>query len=375
MGTARLVKNPYVNREAVKPPVFTSAGFHRSIPGFVATPLREAETAAARLGVRSVWVKDESTRMGMPAFKILGASWAAYRAIMKHLGLPEHKKPTLARLKQAVIDSGRNLHLVAATDGNHGRAVARMARMLGMPSTIFVPQGTVKSRIKAIARNGADVIVVDGNYDLAIDNARAMADDTHVVIQDTSWEGYTEVPEWIVDGYQTMLKEVIDLIDEDLVPEPTVVVAQMGVGAFSAAVASAFAHRPARLIIGAEPTVADCISVSIENEGKLTVVEETPYTCMAGLNCGTPSDTAWETNKGTFAMVGTVEDPDAEDATRLLHEDWIDAGESGVAGLACLLRWGKEIGLKEDDDVLIFVTEGVTDPVNFARIIGPEADD
>lgn len=374
MGTARLVMNPYVNRAIVAPPAYTSAGFHKSIPGFVPTPLREAETVAKRLGVRSVLVKDESTRLGMPAFKILGASWAAYRALMKHLGLPEHKKPTLAKLKKAVAESGRELALVAATDGNHGRAVARMARMLGLPCTIFVPQGTVKSRIKAIARNGADVIMVDGNYDLAIETSAAMADDVHVVISDTSWEGYTECPRWVIDGYQTMMKEVIDQIDEGYVPEPTIIVAQMGVGAFSCAVAQAFAHRPARLLIGAEPTVADCLTTSIEHEGNLTIIEDTPYTVMAGLNCGTPSVIAWETNKATYGAFATVEDADADEATRLLHEDFIDAGESGVAGLAALLRFGKEIGLTKDDDVLLFVTEGVTDPVNFAKIIGPEED-
>jgi diaminopropionate ammonia-lyase len=375
MGIARVVRNPYVNRAAVPPPVFTSVGFHRSIPGFVPTPLRESETAARALNVRSVWVKDESTRLGMPAFKILGASWATYRALMKHLGRPEHDEPTLAALKQAVAESGRDLALVAATDGNHGRAVARMARMLGLRCTIFVPQGTVRSRIKAIARNGADVVVVDGNYDDAIAASAAMADDLHVVISDTSWEGYTECPRWVIDGYQTMLKEVIDLIDDGMVPEPSVVVAQMGVGAFSCAVASAFAHRKARLLVGAEPTVADCLTTSIERGGRIEIIADTPYTCMAGLNCGTPSVVAWETNKAAFGAFGAVEDADAEQATRVLHHDWIDAGESGAAGLACLLRWGKEIGLRADDDVLLFVTEGVTDPVNFARIIGPESDD
>lgn len=372
MHAARLVRNPYLNRDAVAEPRFTSAGFHKSIPGFVPTPLREAETAAARLGVRSVWVKDESMRLGMPAFKILGASWATYRALMAHLGLPEHRKPTLAKLKKAVAESGRPLHLVAATDGNHGRAVARMAREIGLPCTIFVPQGTVRSRIKAIARNGADVIMVDGNYDEAIAASAALADENHVVISDTSWEGYTDVPRWVIDGYQTMLKEVIDLIDEGMVPEPSVVVAQMGVGAFSSAVASAFAHRPARLLVGAEPTVADCLASSIEAGGDLTVIAETPYTSMAGLNCGTPSVVAWDVNRFTFGAFATVDDADAEEATRVLHEDWIDAGESGAAGLAALLRHGGELGLRPEDDVLIFVTEGITDPTNFARIIGPE---
>lgn len=375
MGTARLVRNPYVDRKSVPAPAFTSADFHRSIPGFVPTPLREAETAARALRVRSVWVKDESTRLGMPAFKILGASWATYRALMKHLGLPEHEEPTLAGLKKAVAESGRDLALVAATDGNHGRAVARMARMLGLACTIFVPQGTVRSRIKAIARNGASVVVVDGNYDMAIAASAAMADDRHVVISDTSWEGYTECPRWVIDGYQTMLKEVIDLIAEGMIPEPTLVVAQMGVGAFSCAVASAFAHRPARLLVGAEPTVADCLTTSIERGGAITIIADTPYTSMAGLNCGTPSIVAWDINKAAFGAFGTVEDVDAEAATRVLHHDWIDSGESGAAGLACLLRWGQALGLREDDDVLVFVTEGVTDPSNFARIIGPESDD
>ena len=329
---------------------------------------------AAALGVRSVHVKDESTRLGMPAFKILGASWATYKAIMKHLGLPEHKKPTLAKLKRVVAESGRPLELVAATDGNHGRAVARMARMLGLPCTIFVPQGTVKSRMKAIARNGAEVVMVDGNYDLAIAESAATADENHVVISDTSWEGYTECPGWVIDGYQTMLKEVLDQIGSGMMPEPSVVAVQMGVGAFSCAVAQTFAGRPARLLVGVEPVVADCLTASVEAGGELTVIDDTPYTSMAGLNCGTPSVLAWPTNRATYGAFGTVEDADAEAATRLLHEDWIDAGESGAAGLAGLMRWGQELGLRPVDDVLVFVTEGVTDPVNFARIIGPEDD-
>ncbi len=374
MGSARVITNPRVDREAVAPPRFTSAGFHASIPGFVPTPLREAESVAAALGVRSVHVKDESTRLGMPAFKILGASWATYKAIMKHLGLPEHKKPTLAKLKRVVAESGRPLELVAATDGNHGRAVARMARMLGLPCTIFVPQGTVKSRMKAIARNGAEVVMVDGNYDLAIAESAATADENHVVISDTSWEGYTECPGWVIDGYQTMLKEVLDQIGSGMMPEPSVVAVQMGVGAFSCAVAQTFAGRPARLLVGVEPVVADCLTASVEAGGELTVIDDTPYTSMAGLNCGTPSVLAWPTNRATYGAFCTVEDADAEAATRLLHEDWIDAGESGAAGLAGLMRWGQELGLRPDDDVLVFVTEGVTDPVNFARIIGPEDD-
>jgi diaminopropionate ammonia-lyase len=368
---ARLVRNRNVDRAQVHEPDGSSAAFHATLPGFVPTPLRTAPGCAERLGVRSVHVKDEAERLGMPAFKILGASWASYRAIMDHLGRPASDAPSLDDLQKVVADSGVDLTLVAATDGNHGRAVARMARLLDCSSIILVPQGTVESRIAAIAGEGADVRVVDGNYDEAIAASAALADDTHLVISDTSWDGYTSVPKYVIDGYQTMLGEVVDEITAGRCPEPTIVVAQMGVGAFSSAVAQAFAKRPARLLVGVEPTVADCVATSVEN-GRLTVIEETPYTSMAGLNCGTPSVLAWADNLRGFDVVATVEDADAEQATRALHTDGIDAGESGAAGLAGLLRHGGELGLGPDDDILVFVTEGVTDPVNFARILGQE---
>jgi diaminopropionate ammonia-lyase len=371
MTPARLVRNRNVDRTQVHEPDRSSAAFHATLPGFVPTPLRRARRCAERLGVRSVHVKDEAARLGMPAFKILGASWATYHAIMEHLGRPESEAPSLEELQKVVVDSGLDLTLVAATDGNHGRAVAQMAQLLDCASIVFVPQGTVASRIAAIVGEGADVRVVDGSYDEAIRAGAALADDTHLVISDTSWEGYSRVPKFVIDGYQTLLGEVVDEIEAGRCPEPTIVVAQMGVGAFSSAMAQAFAARPARLLVGVEPTAADCITTSIDN-GQLTVIEATAYTSMAGLNCGTPSMLAWSDNFHGFDVLCTVEDGDAEQATRVLHEDGIDAGESGAAGVAGLLRHGRELGLQPGDDVLVFVTEGVTDPVNFAHIIAPE---
>lgn len=370
MQPSHVVRNPYVDRAAVPPMDTSSAPFHASLPGFVPTPLRPAPECAKALGVRSVWVKDESMRVGMPAFKILGASWATYRAICQHLGKEPSSNPSLEELIAMVDDSGRDLTLVTATDGNHGRAVARMAKLLGRPSIIFVPADMVPSRIRAIERNGAEVRVVEGNYDDAVAAAAGIADDNHLIVSDTSWEGYTECPQWVIDGYSTMLGEVLDQIATGRVPEPTVVVAQMGVGAFSAAVARAFAHRPARLLVGAEPTAADCLLESIEAGGELSTMPETGFTTMAGLSCGTPSPVAWPVNRAGYDVFVSTDDAAAEDATRVLYEDYIQAGESGAAGMAALLQQGAALGLNAQDDVLIFLTEGITDPVHFAKIIG-----
>ncbi len=372
MKPSRCIKNPYVDRASIPPLDRASAYFHATLPGFVPTPLRPAPETAEALGVRSVHVKDESMRIGMPAFKILGASWATYRVMCDNFGVEPSQEPSLEELKRMVKVSGKTPTLVSATDGNHGRAVARMAKLLDLSSIIYVPHDMVESRMKAISRNGADVRKVDGNYDDAVAAAASVMDDTHLVVSDTSWEGYQDCPQWVIDGYGTMLTEITDLIDRRRVPEPTVAACQVGVGAFSAAFARGFAHRPARMLVAVEPTSADCLMESILNDGEITTLAETPTTCMAGLSCGTPSPLAWPTNKAAYDYFVSTDDDHAEQATRLLYEDYINAGESGAAGLAGLLQQGTELGLNRDDDVMVILTEGVTDPVNFARIVGTQ---
>ena len=369
MKTPRLTRNVHADRASVSKAGVPDPAFHPSLPDFATTPLRSAPKAALRLGVRSVLVKDESHRLGMPSFKILGASWATYCTIMAHLGLAVGAEPTLDRLREAVTAQGSDLTLVAATDGNHGRAVARMAKLLGLGAIILVPAGTVDSRIDAITGEGAEVRVVDGGYDEAIAASAALSDGKHVVISDTSWEGYTDTPGWVIDGYSTMLKEVIDEIEAGNVAEPTVVAAQMGVGAFAAAVTRQLASRPARLLVGVEPTKADCIITSAE-AGKITTIPQPQDSIMAGLNCGTPSIIAWDDVLRGYDVFVTVTDDDARDAMRLLHDDGIEAGESGAAGLAGLLAHAEGLGLGPQDDVIVFLTEGVTDPVAYRDIIG-----
>ena len=368
MGASRLVRNPHVDRARVPPAGVPESSFHASLPGFAATPVRIAPTASAALGVATVLVKDESSRMGMPSFKILGASWATYRAVLAKLGRSPGPAPSLEELREAVATAGRRLTLVAATDGNHGHAVARMARLLGLPALVLVPAGTVGSRIERIADEGAEVRVVDGTYDATIAASAALEDDAHVVIDDTSWEGYTDVPGWVLDGYSTMLAEVVGAIEAGEVPEPTVVAGQIGVGALSAAISRAFARRAARLLVGVEPTDAACVTESVL-AGRIVTVPADGSTCMAGLNCGTPSDVAFASNLRGYDCFVTIADSCAEDAVRLLHADGIDAGESGAAGLGGLLAERDALGLVESDVVLVFLTERPTDPASFRRVI------
>src|SRR4051812_11598486 len=184
-----------------------STPFHRGIAGYRASELRDAPELAEAMRVRRVLLKVETERFGLPAFKILGASWAAQR-LLEGLDV-------------------EGVTLVTATDGNHGRAVARVARMRGIAAHILVPAGTAHARIDGIASEGAHVEVVDGSYDEAVAQAAGMADDTHVVLSDTSWPGYEDVPRWVVEGYETIFREA----DEQLAGEvPDVALIPIGVG-------------------------------------------------------------------------------------------------------------------------------------------------
>ena len=366
MGSKRLIANPIRDLARVRPVNTASSAFHRAWPDYRPTPLRPAPHVAARLGVASVLVKDESSRLGLPSFKILGASWATYRALCRHLGVTESNAPTLADLRQCL--ASRPLTLVAATDGNHGRAVARMAKLLGLAAHILVPQDMVPARIAVLRAEGAQVTVVAGGYDDAVAASAALADDTHLVISDTSWPGYMDVPAWVIDGYGTLTQEIIEQSAERDLPTPSVVAAQIGVGAFAAAMVRAFATDGVRLV-GVEPTRADCLTAAVE-AGELVRVPDPQDSIMAGLNCGSGSPVAWPDVSGGMTHFAAVEDADAEEAMRLFAEDDIVSGESGAAGLAGLLAFRDELRLTGDDHVLLVSTEGATDPVGYERIVG-----
>ncbi len=351
--------------------------FHASMPGYAPSALRPAPATAAALGVAEVLVKDESARLGLPSFKVLGASWAVYRALLARLGVTAEEVPTFAALHDAVAPL-RPLSLAAATDGNHGRAVAHMAALLGLDAAIYVPANTVSARIDAIAGEGATVTVVDGGYDDAIARSAQDASERCLVISDTSWEGYEEVPGWVIEGYATVFEEIDEALGERAAPD--VVAVPVGVGALAAAVVRHYwspsfgAQRPR--IVGVEPTSAACVLESVA-AGELVTLDHPQDSIMAGLNCATPSLIAWPAvSRGIDAYVA-VPDARVPEAMRLLAADGIVAGETGAGGLAGMLALVREaelggarraLGLGGDSRVLLLCTEGATDPEAYARL-------
>jgi diaminopropionate ammonia-lyase len=348
--------------------------FHRRLPDYAPTPLHDAPALAAPLGLARVSIKDESSRLGLPSFKILGASWATYRLLTARLG-HEPAWRDLAELRAAFVPLGA-LTLVAATDGNHGRAVARMAALLGYRARIFVPAGTAAARIDAIAGEGAAVTVVDGTYDDAVVEAATRADDEVLVVSDTSWPGYTEVPRWVIDGYATIFAEVEEQLTDAGAPAADVVLVPMGVGALAAA---AVEHAPATAtIVVVEPVDAAC-GLASKLAGRPVEVAGPHRSIMAGLNCGNVSIVAWTViARGDDAFV-TVTDAAAEDAMRALATVGIVAGETGaaaLAGLQTLVADGPAAGAVPElagRHALVLCTEGATDPVSYARILGQES--
>lgn len=372
MGAARIFRNPAARPLPATAPDRGPLSFHATLPAYAPTPLVDAPAAAAALGVGRLLVKDESARLGMPSFKILGASWATFRALCAHAGADHEAVGGMDGLK-ALLTQREPVELVAATDGNHGRAVARMAKLLGLSAHILVPSDMVAARIAGIEEEGARVTVVDGSYDEAVAASAALADDAHLVVSDTSWEGYEQIPAWVIDGYATIGLEVDEQLRALGLDAPDLVTAQVGVGAFASAVVRHFRPQGAT-IVSVEPTKADCAIASIET-GAIAAVPGPHDSIMAGLNCGSPSLIAWPVLERGVDTFVAVDDELAREAMRLLARDGIVSGESGAAGLAGLLDRREQLGLNGGMTVLTISTEGATDPVGYEAIVGsqPEA--
>lgn len=348
--------------------------FHRRLPGYAPTPLVELPRLARSLGIGRLWVKDESCRLDLPSFKILGASWAIYRALTDRLGRSAMPLASLDELR-ARIAPLRPLTLAAATDGNHGRAVARMARLLGLGAHIFVPAGMAPARMAAIAGEGAMVTVVDGSYDEAVARATAEAGEQCMVISDTAWPGYVDVPRWVIEGYATIFWEVDDELARRQEPGPDIVVVQIGVGALAAAAVRHFRSRPngRPALIGVEPAGADCVLASLR-AGRIITLPGPQHSIMAGLNCGTPSPVAWPLLAAGLDLVVAIDDEQARQGMRDLAAAGVVAGETGAAGLAGLtaLLAGERGRLLRTDAatrILTLSTEGATDPAAYTHIV------
>jgi diaminopropionate ammonia-lyase len=375
MSPVRALQNPLAATEQdLDPAGRAPLDFHRRLPEYAATPLVDAPGLAGALGVGKAWVKDESWRLGLPAFKILGASWAVYRALEQRSdGIGEWGDLEELRGRLAPL---LPLTLAAATDGNHGRAVARMAGLLGLGARIFVPADMAPARIEAIRSEGAEVVVVRGTYDDAVARSAEEADGRCLVISDTSWPSYEDVPRWVIDGYSTILWEVEDELGRLGEGGPTLVVVQIGVGAFAAAVTRHFRSSgvfPRPKILGVEPVRAACALASAE-AGSIIHLPGPHDSIMAGLNCGSPSIVAWPVlSKGVDLFV-EIEDRWAREAMRMMAGAGIVSGETGAAGLAGLLALAREgdrgeLGLTEEERVLVFNCEGATDPGAYGRIV------
>ena len=372
--------NPAARTAAVTAPPRAPLGLHRRLPGYAATPLADAPALAVANGVERVWVKDESSRLGLPSFKVLGASWAAYRALAARLGRDPEPWVSLDELRQTLAPL-RPLTLATATDGNHGRAVARIAALLGLDADVYVPKGTATARIAAIEAEGARVTVVDGDYDRAVASAAATAGDRCLAIQDVGWPGYEQVSAWVVEGYGTIFWEVDAQLAARGEEAPDVVVIPVGVGGLAAAAVRHWhrrgLRRPPRLL-GVEPLAAACVLRSLQ-VGRIATVPGPHDSIMAGLNCGTPSLVAWPSLQTGLDAVVAVGDERARQAMRDLAAAGIVAGETGAASLAGLAeltggpgagRLGDALGLAADARVLLLCTEGATDPQAYRQIVG-----
>ncbi|MEV6117792.1 diaminopropionate ammonia-lyase [Streptomyces sp. NPDC052109] len=331
--------------------------FHRALPGYSPTPLTELPSLAADFGISRVFVKDESSRLGLPAFKALGASWAIHRILAARAASGTAPGPVT---------------LVSATDGNHGRAVARMARLHGQRAHVFVPRGVHPQAVAAIAGEGAEVTAVAGPYDEAVRRAaKAATAPEAVLVQDSAWPGHERIAGWIVEGYSTLCAEIDEqLADRGVSEGPDLVSIPVGVGSLAQAVITHYRSRvsgPAPALLAVEPEAAPCVLASLIRGEVVSVT--TGETIMAGLNCGTPSSLAWPyLRDGLDAAVAVPDSAGARAAARLAALG-VPAGPCGAAALAGLrtaltgagaAERRTALGLDTTSVVVLLSTEGAS---------------
>jgi len=357
--------------------------FHHSLPGYQITPLAKLARLAKYLGISDLWVKDEGSRFDLKAFKVLGASYAIGKLLAAKLQLDVNN----FTFKQLVSHAHKlhDLIFVTATDGNHGRAVAWAASKLGCKAVVYLPKGSSSERLKAIHNFGAEASVINGNYDDAVRLAAKQSDEKGwILIQDTAWPGYTEIPIYTMQGYTTLLTETFQQLAEEW---PTHIFIQAGVGSLAGALQAFLCqcHEKSRPFFGVvEPTRAACFYQSMRmNNGKACAVEGDLDTIMAGLACGEPSTIAWEILKENADAFIACSDQIALRGMRVLGnpihgDDRVISGESGAVttGLVyellknpMLSRFRKDLNLKQDSKVLVISTEGDTDAAYYRQVV------
>lgn len=369
--------------------VAKARAFHESFPQYSVTPLAKLDKMADYLGLDTLCVKDESWRFGLNAFKVLGGSFAMARYIAKELGRDVSEMTYNYLTSQQLKDEFGQATFCTATDGNHGRGVAWAANKLGQKAIVHMPKGSSKTRFDNIAKENAKVTIEEVNYDECVRIAAAEADATPhgVIVQDTAWEGYTEIPSWIMQGYGTMGSEALDQLEGYGVERPDVVILQAGVGCMAGAICAYIVNRykdnPPKIVI-AEAAIADCLyQGAVANDGKYRIVDGDLQTIMAGLACGEPNIVCWEILRNHVAAFCSCPDWVAAKGMRMLAapvkgDPAVCSGESGAVGMGLIDSIMRDpdyaelkaaLELNEKSKVLLFSTEGDTDPDKYKSIV------
>lgn len=363
--------------------------FHKSLPNYKPTPLVDLANLAKYYGVKKVWLKDESKRFGLNAFKVLGGSYAIGKYLSQRLGKDINELPYNVLISDEIKKQLGELTFVTATDGNHGRGVAWMANRLNQNSVVYMPKGSAQMRFDAIAREGAKVTITDLNYDDAVRLANKGAEDYGwIMVQDTAWDGYEEIPLWIMQGYSTIINEVVEQLKAFGDEKPTHVFLQAGVGSFAGAVQGYLAHlygdeRPITIIC--EPHGANCIYKSmVANDGNPHNVTGDLTTIMAGLACGEPNTISWKILRDNSDFSVSCDDQIAARGMRVLSSPLGDdarviSGESGAVGLGLFTVLSEKkdeykelmdaLKIDENSKILCISTEGDTDVEGYKNVV------
>ena len=363
--------------------------FHKSFPQYSVTPLQKLSALASYLGVKGIYCKDESYRFGLNAFKVLGGSYAMGRYIAKELGRDISQLPYNVLSSDKLREEFGQATFFTATDGNHGRGVAWAAKRLGQKAVVRMPKGTTQTRFDNIAKEGAEVTIEEVNYDDCVRMAAAEAAKTEhgIIVQDTAWAGYEEIPSWIMQGYGTLVLEADKQLKENGVDRPTHVFVQAGVGSLAGAVVGYFAHKykenPPVMVV-CEASAADCLYRSaVQADGNLVNVTGDLQTIMAGLACGEGNTIGWDILKNHVTVFASCPDWMSAKATRIYanpleNDPHIISGESGSVplGLAYTALHDEDakdlkeaLKLDENSNILVISTEGDTDPVRYREIV------
>ena len=369
--------------------VAKARAFHESFPQYCITPLAKLDKMAEYLGLNFLCIKDESYRFGLNAFKVLGGSFAMAKYIAKELGKDVSEMTYDYLTSAALKEEFGQATFCTATDGNHGRGVAWAANKLGQKAIVHMPKGSSKYRFDNIAKENAKVTIEEVNYDECVRIAAAEADAVEhgVIVQDTAWEGYTEIPSWIMQGYATMGSEALEQLKGYGVERPDVVILQAGVGCMAGAICAyivnSYPDNPPKIVI-AEAGIADCLyQGAVANDGKYRIVDGDLQTIMAGLACGEPNIVCWEILRNHVTAFCSCPDWMAAKGMRMLAapikgDPAVCSGESGAIGMGVIAslmtdpdyaELKEALGLNADSKVLLFSTEGDTDPDKYKSIV------